>query len=319
MNYFGKILKNSIRLNTYHGLNQVNELIEKNIKNITESFESNKKVVNNNFLEKFFISKYGDREYKVYIPEKKDSLPGLIVMLHGCKQNPDDFALGTEMNILAEKENMIVLYPKQNFSYNQNKCWNWFKDEGSTIGESRIIFEMTKAVIKDYNLDLENVYIAGMSAGGAMAVILATEYPELYRAAGIHSGLPYKAANNINTALYAMKSGRDKPLEKKMKIPMIVFHGDKDEVVDIKNSEQIIDDIISSQDIKILKVTKDTDTHSMTSYKNEEKLIAEYWVIKNKGHVWSGGNEKGSYTSATGPNAGRQMMNFFKSRGNHGN
>ena len=320
MNYFGKILKNSIGLNSYHEIKQANELIEKNLKNFIGRFKSDKQVVySHNFLEKSFISKYGNRGYKVYIPAKRESLPGLIVMLHGCKQDSDDFALGTGMNILAEKENMIVLYPKQNFSYNQNKCWNWFKDEGSSIGESRIIFEMTKAVIKDYNLDLENVYIAGMSAGGAMAVILATQYPDLYKAAGIHSGLPYKAANSINTALYSMKNGRDKPLEEKVKIPMIIFHGDKDEIVAIKNSEQIVNDILSSQDEKILTVVKSTNTYIMTSYKNKNRLVAEYWVLKNKGHVWSGGDEKGSYTSATGPNASKEMMNFFKLRGNHGN
>lgn len=320
MSYLGKIIKKSIKLNTLPSMREVQVLMQKNLQDIIVGIEVEQPSFHDNkFLEKRFISKYGNRDYKIYVPTKKQSFRGLIVMLHGCKQNPDDFALGTQMNVLAEEENMLILYPKQSSIYNQSKCWNWFRDEGSSIGESKILFEMTNFIIKEYKIDSENIYVAGMSAGAAMAVILATQYPETYKAAGIHSGLPYKAAKNINMALYSMKNGRNKPLEKKLNIPLIVFHGNKDETVYIKNADQIIDDVISSQDEKISALVKNTSTYSVTTYKNKEILVAEYWIIKNKGHVWSGGNAKGSYTSSTGPNASKEMMRFFKQRGNHGN
>jgi poly(hydroxyalkanoate) depolymerase family esterase len=315
MNYLGKIIKKSMKLNSLPGMKEAQKLMEKNLKSIMVNFEAEKPVAyNEKFLEKSFVSKYGNRDYKIYIPQKNATSPGLIVMLHGCTQNPDDFAIGTQMNILAEEENMIILYPKQSSSYNQSKCWNWFKDDGTSIGESKIISEMTKSVINEYDINPEDVYVAGMSAGGAMAVILATQYPDLYKAAGIHSGLPYKAATNINMALYSMKNGRDKSLDIKIKTPMIVFHGNKDETVAIKNAEQIISDIVFSYSEKVSTVVESTNTYTVTSYKEKEKLLAEYWVIKNKGHVWSGGDAKGSYTSATGPNASKEMMRFFKTK-----
>src|SRR5690242_11206006 len=72
----------------------------------------------------------GTREYKLYVPPgyHGQALP-LVVMLHGCTQNPDDFACGTRMNEAALERDIFVLYPAQARTANARRCWNWFKAE----------------------------------------------------------------------------------------------------------------------------------------------------------------------------------------------
>ncbi|QJQ97022.1 PHB depolymerase family esterase [Halomonas sp. PA5] len=162
------------------------------------------------FLSGSFKNHAGSRDYKLYIPSAYhgQSLP-LVVMLHGCTQNPDDFALGTGMNTLAEAQPCFVLYPAQPASANSSKCWNWFKasDQQRDHGEPAILAGMTRHIVESHQLDERRIYVAGLSAGGAMATTLAMTYPDLYAAVGIHSGLPHAAAHDLPSALAAMQGG----------------------------------------------------------------------------------------------------------------
>ena len=264
----------------------------------------------------------GTRAYKLYIPSTYtgQSMP-LVVMLHGCKQNPDDFAAGTGMNALAEEEGCLVVYPAQAKNANGSNCWNWFQsgDQRRDGGEPSIIAAITREIIRDYKVDPARVYVAGLSAGGAMAAILASEYPDLYAAAGVHSGLPTGAAHDVPSAFAAMSKGGAPGAAKagnKSAVPVIVFHGDNDKTVHPRNGH----DVLAQQaDPKASAATVEKgSTPNGRSYTRAVhrdaagKLVAEHWTVHGSGHAWSGGTRRGSYTDPKGPDASREMLRFFQ-------
>lgn len=285
------------------------------------------------FLTKSFTNHAGTREYKVYIPSsyRGERLP-VTVMLHGCTQNPDDFARGTRMNALAEEENCFVVYPAQSQSANSSKCWNWFNamDQQREQGEPSIIAGITRQVLKDYNLDNRRVYVAGLSSGGAMAVIMGITYPDLYAAVGVHSGLPYGSAQNISSAFAAMRRAKPVVMKKQqtfaenskpVSVPIIVFHGDRDVTVHCSNADELINQNVFMREANqidsevLVEKGKVPNGHNYTRTLHQDKkghLIAEHWVIHGAGHAWSGGSQRGSYTDAKGPNASEEMMRFFR-------
>ena len=140
------------------------------------------------------------REFKLYVPPGagREPLP-LVVMLHGCTQDPDDFAAGTAMNEVARAKGFYVLYPAQSRGANPQGCWNWFKHNHQQRGrgEPALLAGMTRQVMAQHAIDPRRVYVAGLSAGGAMAAILGCAYPELFAAVGVHSGLAAGSANDL--------------------------------------------------------------------------------------------------------------------------
>ena len=243
-------------------------------------------------------------------------------MLHGCLQDPDDFALGTHMNTLAEEQGFIVLYPAQSESANQTRCWNWFNaaNQRRDRGEPSIIAGMTREVIGSHNIDARRVYIAGMSAGGAMAAIVAATYPDLYAAVGIHSGVPYGAAQNFLAAITAMKDGAatGTPLPSQG-IPLIVFHGDQDIMVNSRNAAQLVAQWLGgaapgrTQDTSSAQASEANGrAFTRTRYRDDlGRTVAENWLVHDAGHAWSGGDPAGSFAEAAGPDASREMLRFF--------
>lgn len=284
------------------------------------------------FITGSYSNQNGTRSYKLYIPSsyQGQSLP-LIVMLHGCTQNPDDFAAGTRMNAIAEEKDCFVVYPAQTQSANQSKCWNWFNvlDQQRDQGEPSIIAGITRDIIKTYQIDECRIFIAGMSAGGAMSVIMVNTYPDLYVAVGIHSGLPYGAAQDMPSALTAMKRGgvssaisRASPHSKD--VPIIVFHGDMDTTVHPRNGEHIIAQSLPADFARSAaqSSTEQGKGSNDRGYKRtihsdpSGRTVAEHWVVHGSGHAWSGGSNRGSYTDPKGPDASREMMRFFSTHGN---
>jgi poly(hydroxyalkanoate) depolymerase family esterase len=274
------------------------------------------------FIEASFTNDAGTRDYKLYVPTRYhgQSLP-LIVMLHGCTQDPDDFAAGTRMNAVAESNSCFVVYPSQAESANKSRCWNWFDeaDQQRDKGEPSIIAGITREVIAQYHIDVKRVFVAGMSAGGAMAVIMAATYPELFAAVGSHSGMPYRAAQSLYTALAAMNRGASTlhPLQS-AGIPIIVFQGDKDSRVNPRNSDQILSQWMSSNPAPpaaaaISIETKESNgrTYQRTIYPGAVGAAAELWMVEGAGHTWSGGNALASHTDSLGPDASIEMMRFF--------
>jgi poly(hydroxyalkanoate) depolymerase family esterase len=275
------------------------------------------------YLARSFACAAGSRDYKVYVPSGADArrLP-LIVMLHGCAQNPDDFAVGTGMNRLAEERGFIVAYPGQPASANPSACWNWFDAAHQTRneGEPAILAGVTRAVMAELAVDPAHVYVAGLSAGGAMAAILSATYPELYAAAGVHSGLPHGAAADLPSALKAMRGSKTPPARGARlangRVRTIVFHGANDKIVHPSNATAILAEaragLANPAQESILAGATAGRTYTRTLVMDGRGVPhAEYWAIDGLGHAWSGGSPEGSFTDPRGPDASREMLRFF--------
>jgi poly(hydroxyalkanoate) depolymerase family esterase len=289
------------------------------------------------FLCGSYAASAGTRAYKLYIPtgHREQALP-LVVMLHGCTQDPDDFAAGTRMNALAEEHGCLVLYPQQPSNANPSKCWNWFEasHQQRDRGEPAIIAGMTRHIISHYPVDPRRVYIAGLSAGGAMATVMGRTYPDLYAAIGVHSGLPYAIARDLPSAFAAMNqmgtplgvNRNSTTATAERFVPTIVFHGDRDTTVHPRNGDEVIaqcttiyscngaDAATAPNPQVTLRQGQVPDGHAYTRavYRDANgRAILEQWRVHGAGHAWSGGSPHGSYTDPKGPNATREMIRFF--------
>jgi poly(hydroxyalkanoate) depolymerase family esterase len=279
------------------------------------------------FIEATYSNPAGTRAYKLYIPSgyHGQALP-LVVMMHGCTQSPDDFATGTRMNLIAEEKTFLVVYPAQSIEANAAKCWNWFRprDQQRGQGEPSLIAGITRQVMRDYSVDPERVYIAGLSAGAAAAAIMGATYPDVYAAIGVHSGLAYGAANDIPSAFAAMRQGELSASSRSADmsvvlgdgsvVPTIVFHGDQDIIVHPRNGDRFIaQERIAKLQRKVHR-GQVSGGHSYTrtiQIDASGRSIFEHWDIHGAGHAWAGGSSAGSYTDPQGPDAAREMLRFF--------
>jgi poly(hydroxyalkanoate) depolymerase family esterase len=273
------------------------------------------------WLSDAYANPFGERPYRLYVPGRRVAGPlPLLVMLHGCTQTPDDFALGTGMNRLAEAEGLLVAYPGQVESANGSRCWNWFQptDQERERGEPSLIAGIARQVTARHGADPARLYIAGLSAGGAKAAIMARAYPDLFAAVGIHSGLPDGSARDVATALAAMRrpnGGVARPDGRL--VPTIVFHGDRDRTVHPGNAEAILDQALGQAGI--LDVQIETGrvpggrTYRRTRHvRADGRTIVEGWRVAGLGHAWSGGDPRGTFTDPRGPDASRAMVDFFR-------
>lgn len=266
----------------------------------------------------------GARDYKLYQPaaragEASGARP-LVVMLHGCTQSADDFAAGTQMNRLADEHGFLVLYPEQSASANASRCWNWFRpqDQVREGGEPALIAAMVRAVMNEQAVDKQRVFVAGLSAGAAMAVVLGETWPDLFAAVGAHSGLPFAAAHDIPSAMAAMKGRGVNERERVANnvVPTIVFHGDRDHTVQHSNGEHIAQQ--ARRATPALDVRRDSGTAAGGRRYTRERhtdavgrVLVEQWTVHGAGHAWSGGDAAGTYTDNAGPDASAEMLRFF--------
>lgn len=268
-----------------------------------------------------YIGPNGSRRYKLYVPSayRGDVPVPLVVMLHGCTQSPDDFAAGTRMNEAAEVGAFMVAYPEQTNAHNMQKCWNWFveSDQGRDAGEPGVIAGMCREIMYTRAVDPSRVYIAGLSAGGAMAAIMGEAYPDLYAAIGVHSGLARGAAHDMPSAFTAMRQGATGQPRRgsRAPIPSIVFHGDNDTTVNVRNGDAVVAQAMGGQ---ASDVSSETGVASggrgytrAVRRDAANRTVAEQWTVHGAPHAWAGGSFAGSYTDPRGPDATTEIVRFF--------
>lgn len=293
-----------------------------------------------------FSNAAGRRAYKLYAPARPSvGPPAMVVMLHGCTQSADDFAAGTQMNRLADEHGFLVVYPEQAAQANASKCWNWFQpqDQRRGGGEPSLIAGIVSDVAQRHGADPRRVFVAGLSAGAAMALVLAETYPELFAGVGVHSGLPYGSAHDVPSALAAMKGGRsgmpglkdvaraagESGAKATRAVPVIVFHGDRDHTVQATNAAHIVRQARDAHDARAGDAPLSAHTHagvaaggrrySRTVHADAAgRVRVESWTVHGAGHAWSGGHPGGSYTDRLGPDASAEMVRFFLDLGRDG-
>ena len=268
-----------------------------------------------------------EHHYRLFEPARRrgdaERRP-LLVLLHGCTQDAADFASGTAMNEFAAQHDCLVAYPEQSKNANSGRCWNWFLPEHQQRdqGEPGMIAALTRQVLQSTDADPQRVYIAGLSAGGAMAITVAQLYPELFAAVGVHSGLARGLARDMASAFTAMRRGPAAvaPAEAPaIALPTIVFHGESDRTVHPDNAELIVQHGLDALTQQGLELQLDTRLHAASArpalrsryVDNAGRSWLEHWKIESGPHAWSGGSTKGSFTDPNGPSASAAMLEFF--------
>ena len=281
-----------------------------------------KETFDNRFSSRNYHCAAGSLNYRLYVPDDRTKHEAaLVLMLHGCTQDPEDFALGTRMNAMADEFGLIVAYPRQPRRANPSCCWNWFdkRHQLRGAGEPAKLAGLAKALADEFGVKQERIFAAGLSAGGAMAEVLAATYPDVFEAIGVHSGLPYRAASDVPSAFAAMKgnviaeNGRlnaDDAISRK-----IIFHGGSDRTVHPANAERILEQTRRGSGVlKQIDLDWEVDNGRVnrTVLQGEDgRAVLEYWRVEDGGHAWFGGDSRGSYTQNVGFDASRVMVRFF--------
>jgi poly(hydroxyalkanoate) depolymerase family esterase len=280
---------------------------------------------------------HGSRRYRLYVPQTAERR-GLVLMLHGCTQTPEDFAVGTGMNRVAEAEGLVVVYPEQTRAENSMACWNWFRpgDQNRGAGEPALLAGLAQGVARAEGVPKDRVFVAGLSAGGAMAAVLAGTYGDVFAAAGVHSGIAHRGAGDVLSAFAAMRGdggaaparddgapgavgavqgdgqGRVHWRAPRGDVRLIVFQGSADATVHPSNAGQVA----AAAGFGAPEVVERGEAGGRRFARGvtrgpDGRAAFETWMVEGAGHAWSGGDAAGSYTDAGGPDASAEMARFF--------
>src|ERR1017187_1686670 len=270
------------------------------------------------------IGTAGPRRYRLYKPSgvrHNERLP-LLVMLHGCGQGAEALAASSRMNTIAARERFFVLYPEQDRLSNVQGCWNWYDTRtGRAQAEANSLSADIEQVCLAQAVDRNRVALAGISAGASMAVLLATQHPERFRAIAMHSGIAPGVAHSSASAIKAMfgQNVTTSPLPAiglDVRLPaLLVIHGAADHVVAPGNGAEAAmrwGERVGARASKPRRVQRGARYPAMiTDYRKGGRLIATLCAVDRLGHAWSGGAAGHSYSDPKGPDASRMIWSFI--------
>jgi poly(hydroxyalkanoate) depolymerase family esterase len=268
----------------------------------------------------------------------------LVCLLHGCTQDAASFAVATRMNEAADRHGFVAVYPQQERGDNQQRCWNWFLPEHQARGAGEpasiaAVIRQAAGTTSPWTIDTRRIFVAGLSAGGAMAAILAATHPDLFAAVAVHSGLAYRSATSLKGAWAAMARGGEDAIRLgsaahaamgrlARPIPSIVVHGRDDRTVAPVNAEQVLQQSMTANclaapetcqfDIARPSATQRGEVDGGHAYVRSRwmdrhgALMHELVSVDGLGHAWSGGAPHGSYSDARGPDATEAIWRFFE-------
>ncbi len=300
-------------------------------------------------IQDVYESEHGVRPYRLYLPpavlgeedlEAKGegaAAPPLLVVLHGCTQDAEDVARGTRMDDHGRRRGMAVLYPEQPPEAHATRCWNWYEPDHQSAGggEPAILAGMIREMTETWGLDSERVYVAGISAGGAMAVTLAATHPGLVSGVASHSGVAYRAAVGLEEATRVLSPAEAEPSrdlveavsgamgERGRRIPLLVIHGDDDAVVAPRNARWLADQWAGlAEEFAEGVVEWDMDpsrpqadqASRIEVVRDDGGVWMEMWRIRDLGHAWSGGSDEGTFTQPGGLDASALIVDFMLGR-----
>lgn len=274
--------------------------------------------------------------YWLYLPHEAPAAESagmpLLVMLHGCQQTATQFAQGTRMNALADKAGYAVVYPQQLLSSQAQRCWKWYdKSTQEGGGDVRMIVGIIDKVAQQYPIDRRRIYICGISAGAAMAYIVALNHPELIAAAGLHSAPAFGAGHNVIGALGVMQHGAGLRVERAIHevllreprfpvLPAILIQGMGDQVVRPINQSQLtrqslmLNRMQVGADYKVTHKAGRGNSHNRQDIHDfyvGRKLILRVAQVARLEHAWSGGDPSLAFNAKAGPDASKMMLDFF--------
>jgi poly(hydroxyalkanoate) depolymerase family esterase len=281
-----------------------------------------------------FLNEHGSRHYVVYVPANRAPRSALVVVLHGCLQDPSDIARGTRFDERADTMGFLVLYPEQPELINPARCWRWFAAEHQLrgTGEPALLAALTRTVAQEFGADTARIFITGISAGGAMALNTIAAYPELFAAAAVHSALPYRSATSPMQAYMVMRGGQPDDSLRPERIldapaptgrfaprPLFILHGAKDPIVIRRNGDQLARQwrlaLEQALGRKLEEVARDTIVNGRpiqrVLLRDDRRVWIDHWTDLELGHAWSGGSKAGTNTDTAGASATDLITDFF--------
>jgi poly(hydroxyalkanoate) depolymerase family esterase len=271
--------------------------------------------------------------YFVYRPPRLRKGGPMLVMLHGCEQSAVDFAAGTRMHRLADREGLVLVYPQQSPRGQRHRCWHWYQpDAAHGYAEADAIAGVAREVAADAAVDPARVYIAGLSAGASMAALVALRHPHDFAALGMHSGAVLGSARNASEGLRAMRHGARVPPEQAVAallagdggfpgMPAIILQGERDTVVHPGNGRQLLAQLAWVNGLRVDDAAPaqpraaGTEGHyRQVDVPAKRGAVVTLCELPNVGHAWSGGDGRVRFHARHGPDASRLMWQFFRTR-----